>query len=540
MTEAVRWTDGHCHLHGSELASPGRWEDRAGEIAEVVADARAAGVERLVTVGCDVADSRNAIDVASAHAGVVATAGVHPHEARNGVDGLEELLGRPEVVAVGECGLDYHYEHSPREAQRQVFAAQIALAHAHDLALVIHTREAWDDTFDVLAAEGVPARTVFHCFTGGPDEVRRCLDLGAYVSISGIITFKTASDVREAVALCPPERLTVETDAPYLTPVPHRGQRNRSALVPLVGAAVAEVQGVEAADVAASSWAAAAELYRLPAVTHTRTQLVALLERHGLGPSRALGQNFVVDPNTVRRIARLARIGPDTPVVEVGAGLGSLTLALAETGAPVTAVEIDRHLRPVLEEVVAGLDVTVVAGDAMRLDWSALLAAHERWVLVANLPYNVATPLVLDLLAGVPPAIERMLVMVQREAGERLAAAPGSGAYGIPSVKVALRATAKVIAKVGPDVFLPRPRVDSALVEIVRLPALATDADPDLLVSLVETGFGQRRKMLRRSLATVVPPDAFTAAGIDPQDRPERLSVQDWGRLALAVTAAEG
>ncbi|MGI8756007.1 MAG: TatD family hydrolase [Acidimicrobiales bacterium] len=260
----VRWTDGHCHLHGSELASPGRWEDRAAEIAEVIADARSAGVDRMVTVGCDVADSEAAIAVAAAHPGVVATAGVHPHEARHGVEGLEALLARPEVVAVGECGLDYHYEHSPRPAQREAFAAQIALAHTHDLALVIHTREAWDDTFDVLAAQGVPARTVFHCFTGGPVEVRRCLDLGAYVSISGIVTFKTADDVRGAVALCPPDRLTVETDAPYLTPVPHRGQRNRPALVPLVGAAVALVQGRPVPEVAASSWAAAAELYRLP------------------------------------------------------------------------------------------------------------------------------------------------------------------------------------------------------------------------------------------------------------------------------------
>lgn len=271
-------------------------------------------------------------------------------------------------------------------------------------------------------------------------------------------------------------------------------------------------------------------------MTHTRTELAALLEAHGLGPSRALGQNFVVDPNTVRRIARLAGVGAGDHVVEIGAGLGSLTLALAETGASVTAVEIDRHLRPILEEVTAGLDVTVVAGDAMKLDWTELLAGHDRWVLVANLPYNVATPLVLDLLAGVP-AIERMLVMVQLEAGERLVAGPGSGVYGIPSVKVALRATAKLVGKVGPDVFLPRPRVDSALVEIVRRQELATDADPDQLVALVERAFNQRRKMLRRSLSELVSAEAFESAGIDPQDRPERLSVEQWGRLTRAVAS---
>jgi 16S rRNA (adenine1518-N6/adenine1519-N6)-dimethyltransferase len=269
-------------------------------------------------------------------------------------------------------------------------------------------------------------------------------------------------------------------------------------------------------------------------VTHTRTELAALLEAHGLGPSRALGQNFVVDPNTVRRIARLAAVGPGDHVVEIGAGLGSLTLALAETGAAVTAVEIDRHLRPILEEVVAGLGVRVVAGDAMALDWGEVLAGHDRWVLVANLPYNVATPLVLDLLRDVP-AIERMLVMVQLEAGERLVAGPGSSAYGIPSVKVALRATGRLAGRVGPDVFLPRPRVDSALVEIVRRAEPATDADPAAVEALVERAFNQRRKMLRRSLAGIASPEAFEQAGIDPQDRPERLSVEDWGRLVHAL-----
>ena len=272
-------------------------------------------------------------------------------------------------------------------------------------------------------------------------------------------------------------------------------------------------------------------------MTHTRRALAELLEQHDLGPSRALGQNFVVDPNTVRRIARLANVGPDTPVVEIGAGLGSLTLALAETGAEVTAVETDRHLIPVLTDVLADRpNVRLVPGDALTLDWTDLLAAHPSWTLVANLPYNVATPLVLDLLADVP-AITRMLVMVQKEAGERLAAGPGDDAYGIPSVKVAYRATARLVGRVGPDVFLPRPRVDSALVEIVRRAEPATDADPTVLMALVDRSFNQRRKMLRRSLADLCPPEAFEAAGIDPQERPERLSVVDFGRLAHAVTS---
>ncbi|HEY5154198.1 MAG TPA: 16S rRNA (adenine(1518)-N(6)/adenine(1519)-N(6))-dimethyltransferase RsmA, partial [Acidimicrobiales bacterium] len=186
----------------------------------------------------------------------------------------------------------------------------------------------------------------------------------------------------------------------------------------------------------------------------TRSEVVDLLARHGLAPSRALGQNFLVDPNTIRRIVRLAEITPGDPVVEIGAGLGSLTLGLADAGAEVTAIEIDRHLLPALREVVEPHGVSVVEGDALTLDWAEVLAGHDRWALVANLPYNVATPLVCDLLDDVP-AIERMLVMVQREVGERLAAGPGDPAYGIPSVKVAYWATAEVVGRVPPTVFLP-------------------------------------------------------------------------------------
>jgi 16S rRNA (adenine1518-N6/adenine1519-N6)-dimethyltransferase len=278
-------------------------------------------------------------------------------------------------------------------------------------------------------------------------------------------------------------------------------------------------------------------------VTLSPREVRALLDEHGLTPSRALGQNFVADPNTVRRIARLAQVGPGDRVVEVGPGLGSLTLALAETGASVTAVELDRHLLPILRKVVEPAGVRVVQGDAMTLDWNALLgggadagAAGGPWSLVANLPYNIATPLVLDLLAGVP-AIGRMLVMVQREVGERLAAGVGDKAYGIPSVKVAYYAEASVVGRVPPTVFVPQPRVESVLVRLVRRDQPPVDADPEPLFRLVTAGFNQRRKMLRRSLAGLVGPDDFARAGVRPEARAEELSLADWDRLVTAVVA---
>lgn len=272
-------------------------------------------------------------------------------------------------------------------------------------------------------------------------------------------------------------------------------------------------------------------------MTHSRPAIRELLDSAALAPRRDLGQNFVADPNTVRRIADLARVGADDRVVEIGAGLGSLTLALADTGAEITAIEVDRGVVPVLRQVVSDRpNVMVVEADAMHLDWDALLsgpdgAPRHGWVLVANLPYNVATPLICDLLDTVP-AIERMLVMVQREAAERFAAAPRTAAYGAVSVKTAYWGSAKIVGHVPASVFVPRPNVESALVEITRRTPPATD--PDALFGLVRAAFGQRRKMLRRSLAGSVHADTYEAAGVSPTARPEELDVDAWCRLANA------
>jgi TatD DNase family protein len=231
---------------------------------DVIEQAKAAGVTRLVDVGTDAEQSAAALGVAAENENVWATVGLHPHEASKGVASVEELVrGQPELVAIGECGLDYHYDFSPRPVQREAFAAQIRLANSHGLALVVHTREAWDDTFAILRTEGVPERTIFHCFTGGAAEARTCLDLGGRLSFSGIITFKNATDVREAAALCPLDRLLVETDSPYLAPVPFRGRPNVPAYVPLVGAAVAAAKSLAVGEVEEASWVAAAEAFGL-------------------------------------------------------------------------------------------------------------------------------------------------------------------------------------------------------------------------------------------------------------------------------------
>ena len=272
-------------------------------------------------------------------------------------------------------------------------------------------------------------------------------------------------------------------------------------------------------------------------MTHSHRDITELLTQHGLAPRRAFGQNFVSDPNTVRRIARMANVGQNDHVVEIGAGLGSLTLALAETGARITAIEIDHGIAPVLRDVVKDLpNVSVVVGDALELDWNEIIPPGSKAVVVANLPYNVATPLVADLLDAIPQ-ISRFVVMVQKEVALRLASSVGSSDYGAISVKVAYWATARVLGDVPPSVFIPRPKVTSSIIEITRreTPAVGPHIAPQQLFKVIRTGFGQRRKMLRRSLAAIATPENFALAGVSPEARPEELDVHQWGRLATEI-----
>ncbi len=261
----------------------------------------------------------------------------------------------------------------------------------------------------------------------------------------------------------------------------------------------------------------------------TRTEIVDLLDRHGVRPVQRLGQHFLADPNLTRRIVSVAGVGPGDRVIEIGAGTGTLTMALAAAGAHVTAFEVDRRLQPLLRQVTEGLDVDLVIADATTVDLGARFPDGPL-TLVANLPYNVGTGLVMDALRHAP-AIVRMVVMVQREVAGRLVARPGDPDYGLPSVVVAIHGRARALFRVPPQVFVPAPRVESAVVAIDRHPA------PDRAeeaIALARAAFSHRRKMLRTSLASVMedPVGRLEAVGIDPTRRAESLGAEDWLRLA--------
>ena len=281
------------------------------------------------------------------------------------------------------------------------------------------------------------------------------------------------------------------------------------------------------------------------------TDVRSLLAAHDLRPSRALGQHFLADPNTARRIVRLAGVGPGDRVLEIGAGVGSLTVALAEAVSPggeVLALELDRHLVPILREVVADVPaVRVVQGDALTVDYGRLLAPAESgasgaaWTMVSNLPYNIATPLLARLLEEVP-ALRTLSVMVQKEVAERLTAPPGDRDCGAISVKVAYHATASIVGVVPPTVFVPRPKVDSAIARFERRSEPPVDVpSAEALFALARAGFAQRRKTLRQSLKALLGSkveEVLATAGIAPMTRAEAVTLDEWAALTRAAALA--
>lgn len=265
---AERLIDSHAHLDFEQLAP---------DLPAVLERARHSGVVGIVTVGTDAASSRRAVELARTHPQLAATAGVHPHEAAKVAPGdweiIDALHREERVVAVGEMGLDYFYDFSPREVQLSVFRRQLALCGATGLPAVIHVRDAFDDAFEAIEAEGLPAGGVLHCFTGGPVECERALGLGLHISLAGIVTFPRATELQQAARLVPDDRLLVETDSPYLAPVPLRGKRNEPAFVAHTARRVAELRGVDPG--------ALAEL--------TRRNAVRLFKLEGILPAAATG-----------------------------------------------------------------------------------------------------------------------------------------------------------------------------------------------------------------------------------------------------------
>lgn len=252
----MTWVDSHCHLDSLE-----------GDLQEALQRAEAAGVETMITIGTDLPSSREAVKLASAHPNVYATVGIHPYDAEDfdevvGAE-IEKLAGDPRVVAIGEVGLDFYREHSSPDAQHRAFAAQIELARRLNLPMVMHIREAFLEVVELLDKAGPPETLIFHCFSGGAPEARIAVEMGGFVSFAGNVSYKNAENLREAVRATPLDRLLVETDSPYLSPIPHRGKPNEPRNVADVGTAVAAALGLPVDELAEATTANARRAFNL-------------------------------------------------------------------------------------------------------------------------------------------------------------------------------------------------------------------------------------------------------------------------------------
>ncbi|MBO00204.1 MAG: 16S rRNA (adenine(1518)-N(6)/adenine(1519)-N(6))-dimethyltransferase [Acidimicrobiaceae bacterium] len=271
------------------------------------------------------------------------------------------------------------------------------------------------------------------------------------------------------------------------------------------------------------------------------TEVRSLLDRYSIIPSRSLGQNFVIDPNIIRKIIRLAELQSEDQVLEIGPGIGALTCGLEEAKR-VIAIEFDRYLLPPLKETLQGAEMLekteILHADAMEIKWDEFFSTRPgTWKMISNLPYNISSTLLLNILDHAPQVTD-LLVMVQREVGERFAAGPGTASYGIPSVKAQYWSEVSIVGNVPPKVFFPAPNVDSVMLKFSRR-LDPEKVDLELMWRLLKIGFGQRRKMLRKSLKGYIGIAEFNSAGLDPKSRPQDLTVNDWVSLAIAAENGE-
>ena len=519
--------DTHAHLQGLE-----------GGAGAAIEEAAAAGVGRIVCIGDSPELAEEAIVLARRHPGVVATVGLHPHRAELWSDAvrsrLDELLDDPAVVAVGETGLDYFRDRAPRDAQALAFAGQVVLAEKHRKPLVIHTREAADDTLAVL--RGARTAVVLHCFSL-PEHLDEVVERGWYVSFAGNVTYPSATDLAEAARRVPAELLLLETDCPYLSPVPHRGKPNRPAL----RARDAACGGGDARRGCSHAGRAGRGERRArlrAAVNAPRQVTLARLAELGLRPDRELGQHFLVDDNLLGVIERLAGLRARDVALEIGAGVGTLTARLAERLRP-RARSRDRppprggahaHARGPRQRHGALGRCHAARPDGLEPPATAF---------VANLPYHVAAPLILDSIGDLP-GIERWCVLVQKEIGERLTAAARHGA-----VRRAERAERAGARADGPPCGVAqrvRARAERRLDPGgVRTPAGWPELAGDwpAIVATVRAAFAYRRKTVANALtlagwraSRAAVGEACAAAGVDPGARAEALAPDAFLRLA--------
>ncbi len=515
------YVDTHAHLD---------FEQFDADRTVVLHNALDAGIVRIINVGTDLSSSERTLTFAETDVHVYASVGVHPHDSakhfstqhdtQQTLVQLEHLSKHPKVVALGEIGLDYHYDFSPREVQKHAFEMQLILAQKLNLPVIIHVREAQEDAFAIIERVGY-FRGVLHAFAGNTEQLVHAVELGFHIGWGGFSTFKNF-DRLETLRATPIDRILLETDCPYLAPHPLRGKRNESANITLISSFIAEKLSITENELAMRTTQNAAKLFGFPMPNFLRTR-------------RQLGQNFLTNEGIAQKIADLSGIDHEL-VVEIGPGGGAITKHLINRHRKVIAVELDEELAVALEKKMNTQRLLCLHADFLKLDLARLSEYFGCKIAVCgNIPYSITTPILFSLI-DCRSSVLRVCLLMQKEVAQRLCAKVACGEYGIPTVLISRYFAVRKLAQASPGSFCPPPKVFSTVIELVPHEEIfLPHVKHDIFSALVHAAFAHRRKLVVSNLRAVFPKvdwqSVFSKCGISLTARAEELSAQQFALI---------
>ncbi len=508
--------DSHAHIDFPHFAT-----DRA----EMIDRAWESGVRTIIIPGVERESNLRSVEIAEKYPHVWFSTGWHPHDAdKLDMSLLSRLAGHPKCVAVGEIGLDYYRDLSPRDVQEKAFRKQIEFAVHKNMPVIIHIRDAWEDAIRILGDYDC-LRGVFHAFSGAETELEWAKAHGYYIGLGGPVTFDNFKK-GDVVAKMPPEHILTETDCPYLAPQSCRGKRNDPAHIREILAKCAEFMKIDEKKLEAQVERNVVELFRIPLPQYSN---------HPEAAKKSFSQNFLTDKNMARKISETA--GVADVCVEIGAGNGELTRFLKENFTRIYAIEPDwDRIENLFREVP---DAVIIPKKLQEVDLRGIEIFEGRKVaVVGNLPYGETSPILFDLLDN-RTAILRMTVMTQKEFAQRLCANPGSKDYGIPSVLFSAFFSIIEEFDIPRRCFKPSPDVESTLLTLTGLEKpFIEDYEFDAFKKVVKSAFAHRRKTIANSLqhelSGVDVKLLLEKAGIEPSSRAEQIPVETFARLTRA------
>lgn len=513
--------DSHAHIDFGQFDS-----DRDAMISRAWDN----GVRTIIIPGVDRQSSLRGLNFAERYPHIWFAAGWHPHDSDTfDMSLLTRLAGHPKCVAIGEIGLDYYRDFSPRDVQEKVFREQIEYTIKKDLPAIIHIRDAWEDAQRIVG-DYPRLRGVFHAFSGDAEDLEWAIERGFYIGLGGPVTFNNFKK-GDVVGRVPPKRLLTETDCPYLAPQSHRGKRNEPTYIPEILDKLAEFIGLPGVELESHIESNLIELFKIPLPQYSE---------HPDAAKKSFSQNFLVDRNVAGKIAETA--GEGKVCVEIGAGNGELTDFLRPNFKRLYAIEPDWDRIESLKNEVP--EAVIIPKKSQDVDIRGIEVYEGCPVsIVGNLPYGETSPILFDLLEY-RSSIWRIEVMTQKEFAGRLAANPGSKDYGVPSVLFSALFTIIEEFDISPSCFKPPPSVSSTLLTLIPLEQpFVEDNEFDAFKKVVKAAFAHRRKTVANSLKMELKgidvKKLLNEANIDPGTRAERIPVHAFAQLARAYIRAE-